>query len=343
LKSLRNSALPAVKRFFSGKAKKYLFVALLSGGALYAFSGWQVSLVQSTSQASGGSPHLNSQTVALLEPAVNIDPNPSKGGGDIAILDGEALYAEGSLSDSDIERPASSEISIHIVRQGETLSEIAELYSVSVNTIAWANDIKGRVIHPGQELVILPITGVRHTVVKGETLASIAKKYKGDLEEIANYNELAADSALTVGEIVIVPDGTIAPPPSSSGTSPLRGTTGPSIAGYYLWPVAGGQKTQGLHGYNGIDIGAPAGTSIYSAAAGTVIVSRQGGWNGGYGNYVVVQHGNGTQTLYAHATSILVSVGEQVSQGQAIATIGRTGRATGNHLHFEVRGAKNPF
>ncbi len=72
-------------------------------------------------------------------------------------------------------------------------------------------------------------------------------------------------------------------------------------------------------------------------------MARSGGWNGGYGNYVVIQHGNGTQTLYAHATSILVSVGQQVTQGQTIATVGRTGRATGNHLHIEVRGAKNPF
>jgi murein DD-endopeptidase MepM/ murein hydrolase activator NlpD len=105
----------------------------------------------------------------------------------------------------------------------------------------------------------------------------------------------------------------------------------------------GGVKTQGLHGYNGIDIGAAAGTSIVAAAPGTVIIARSGGWNGGYGSYVVVQHGNGTQTLYAHASSVLVSQGQQVTQGQAIARVGATGRATGNHLHFEVRGAKNPF
>lgn len=336
---------------FAGKVKKYLLLALLFGGGSYLFVGSPLSLfgahfVQNTSQASAPSPRLNSQTMALLEPAVNIDPNPSKGGGDIAIADGQALFAEGSVSsEGEVERPISSQISIHIVREGETLSEIAELYNVSVGTIAGANDIKGRIIHPGQELVILPITGIQHTVAKGDTLASIVKKYKGDLEETANYNELTTDAALTVGQVVLIPDGVIAPPPSTSSGSaaPLRGTSGPSIAGYYAWPVQGGQKTQGLHGYNGIDIGAPAGTTIYAAAAGTVIVSRAGGWNGGYGNYVVVQHGNGTQTLYAHATSISVSVGQQVSQGQAIATVGRTGRATGNHLHFEVRGAKNPF
>jgi murein DD-endopeptidase MepM/ murein hydrolase activator NlpD len=75
-----------------------------------------------------------------------------------------------------------------------------------------------------------------------------------------------------------------------------------------------------------------------------VIIARGGGaWNGGYGNYVVIQHNNGTQTLYAHATTIYVSVGNSVTQGEQIATVGRTGQSTGDHLHFEVRGAANPF
>ena len=284
--------------------------------------------------------------MALLEPAVNLDPNPSKGGGDIFIDDGALVPDASSGGDlSPLERPASSQISIHIVREGETLSHIAELYSVSVNTIAWANDIQGRVIHPGQELIILPITGVRYEVKKGDTLASIAKKYEGDLEEIANYNELATDASLAVGDVVLIPNGVMAPPASSAPATPSRpvGSSAPTVAGYFLWPVAGGVKTQGLHGYNGIDIGAGAGTPIYAAAGGTVIVARADGWNGGYGSYVVIQHNNGTQTLYAHASAVLVSQGQQVSQGEAVARIGSTGRSTGNHVHFEVRGAKNPF
>ena len=304
---------------------------------------------QSVSISSANSSSHNSQTVALLEPAVNLDPTPGRGGGDIAVVDGEALYAETGPSGTPAElaeRSSSSQISIYTVRSGDTLSEIAEMFDVSVGTIAGANNIQGRIIHPGQELVILPITGIQHTVAKGETLASIVKKYEGDLEETANYNELASDASLAVGQIVIIPDGVISASPSSSGslpTSPLLGGSGPAIAGYYLWPVAGGAKTQGLHGYNGIDIGAPSGTSIFAAAQGTVILARSGGWNGGYGSYVVVQHGNGTQTLYAHASSVLVSVGQQVAQGQTIAKIGMTGKVTGPHLHFEVRGAKNPF
>jgi murein DD-endopeptidase MepM/ murein hydrolase activator NlpD len=98
-----------------------------------------------------------------------------------------------------------------------------------------------------------------------------------------------------------------------------------------------------LHGHNGIDLAAPVGTPVLASAGGKVIVSRMGGYNGGYGIYVVISHSNGTQTLYAHLNANWVSVGEEVVQGQVIGTVGRTGRVTGPHLHFEVRGAKNPF
>lgn len=346
-----------VKAFLGEKAKKALLFKLFVGGASFVLltapffaRGSTFPLLsflfgEEAKKSGAALLTLDSRSMSLLSPATNLDPNPSVGGGDITIVGGSALWPEqgpsGTAADIAV-RPESSQISIYTVRKGDTLSEIAEMFDVSVNTIAWANDIQGRLIHEGQELIILPITGVRHTVVKGETLASIAKKYKGDLKEIANYNELATDAKLAVGDVIIIPDGIIAPAPSVPST-PLRGTTGPALAGYYLWPVVGGIKTQGLHGYNGIDIGAPRGTNILASAAGTVIVARTAGWNGGYGNYVVVQHSNGTQTLYAHTSSILVSVGDQVNQGQPIATVGATGRATGAHLHFEVRGVRNPF
>lgn len=109
-------------------------------------------------------------------------------------------------------------------------------------------------------------------------------------------------------------------------------------------PVSGGVRTQGIHGYNGVDLASAYGAPIYAAAAGEVIISHSdGGWNGGYGNYVVIRHDNGTQSLYAHNSSNAVSVGETVTQGQVIGYMGATGKATGTHLHFEIRGATNPF
>jgi murein DD-endopeptidase MepM/ murein hydrolase activator NlpD len=300
--------------------------------------------------------------MAVLSPAVNLDPNPAKGGGDITVVGGAALAAQdspGGTPTTAEDKPQSSQISIYTVRSGDTLSEIAEMFNVSVNTIIWANDIKGRVIQPGQVLIILPVTGLRHSVEKGETLATIAKKYKGDVNEIASYNELAVDASLTAGQVVIIPNGEVAPPTASKSTSSgtaakktsstptaaLHDAGGPALSGYYTGPVSG-IITQSLHGYNGVDIGAPAGTPIYAAADGVVIIAKDNGaWNGGYGNYVVIQHDNNTQTLYAHALSgsIGVSLGDHVSRGQTIAKVGRTGEATGYHLHFEVRGAANPL
>jgi LysM repeat protein len=364
-----------VKPFSTKKAKKLLFFKLFTGFVSFAFicsplfaqasvlSIFSFLFNKSATLSQAQSTAFNSQTIPLLQPAVNLDPNPAKGGGDISVVDGAALLPadgpSGTLADIE-EQPQSSQISVYTVRSGDTLSGIAHMFGVTANTIIWANDIKGRLIHPGDMLIILPITGIRHTVTKGETLASIAKTYKGDAAEIASYNEITAGSALAVGSVIIIPNGEVAAPaaaPSSSGASSVKktssGTTavlhdagGPDYSGYYHWPLLAGAGilTQGLHGYNAVDIGAPKNTPIVAAADGTVIIAKNNGaWNGGYGNYVVIQHPNGTQTLYAHATQVLAAVGDQVSQGQTIALVGETGEATGYHVHFEVRGAKNPF
>lgn len=354
-----------VKRFLGENAKISLFYGLILVGAAFLLMAYPAkshagllsniinNLKTSTAQTtSAASPAFNSQTVRVLQAAANLDPNPSKGGGDITVVDGEALLPEtgpsGTIADI-ADHPASSEISVYVVRPGDTLSGIAKMFDVSANTILWANDIAKGGIKPGQTLIILPITGVRHTVVKGDTLASLAKKYKGDAKEIADYNTISAEGGLTVGEVVIIPDGTLAvastakPASKPSTSNPYRGGSGSDLGGFFIWPVAGGAKTQGLHGYNGIDIGAPLGTPIYAAAGGTVLVARSSGWNGGYGNYVVIVHGNGVQTLYAHMSSVAASAGAVVGQGEVIGYVGATGKATGKHLHFEVRGAKNPF
>lgn len=364
LKSTKNSLSRTVKRFFSGRVKKYIFFTLLSWSASYVLVGSPFAVQASvfsfvTSFFEQGAPiadasagTVNSQTMPLLAPALNLDPAPARGGGDIAVVDGMALQPQegpSGIVDSTT-RPGASQISIYTVREGDTLSEIAQMFGVSVNTIAWANDIQGRIIHPGQELVILPITGVEHIVVKGETLASIAKKYNADLDEVANYNELAVGAALTPGQTIIIPNGEIAAPSAPSGSTssgsialpPVSGS-GTASAGYYRAPLAHYIRTQGIHGYNGVDLAAPAGSPVLAAADGVVILARQGGWNGGYGTYVVISHPNGTQTLYAHESSLTVSVGQHVSQGETIGYEGATGKATGPHVHFEVRGAKNPF
>lgn len=294
---------------------------------------------------------VNSQNVAILQAALNYDPNPQKGGGDITIVGGSALLPDsgplGTLVDVEDFSPSANNISIYVVREGDSLSEIAEMFGVSANTIIWANNIaRGDLISVGQTLVILPVSGVRYTVVKGDTLEIIAKKFKGDIDEIARFNDIANTAELAVGSTIVIPDGELGTAVREKYGVPstvVYGTNGPAYDGYYARPLAGGRKTQGLHGFNGVDLGAPFGTPVYAAAAGTVIVSRPAGWNGGYGQYVVVSHGNGTQTLYAHLGSIVTSEGFSVEKGDIIGYVGSTGRSTGPHLHFEIRGAQNPF
>lgn len=286
----------------------------------------------------------NSQTMDLPKGYLNINPTDI-GGAEIAIVDHVALEAGGSNTEVfvDLGKSGTGQISVYIVRQGDTLSEIAEMFGVSTNTIVWANDIKRGIIKEGQELVILPISGVRHVVKSGDTLKSLSTKYKADLDDILSYNGLAADTKIKAGDIVIIPDGVISTASSLAKSSVSQASKNyPTYQGFYLRPIAGGRKSQGLHGNNGVDLAAPIGTSIRASAAGKVIISRTG-YNGGYGTYVVVSHNNGTQTLYAHMSRLNVSAGQSVAQGQIIGAVGNTGRSTGPHIHFEVRGAKNPF
>lgn len=282
----------------------------------------------------------------LLRSALNTDPNPAKGGGNIAVVGGVALLPEsgpeGTLADI-ADGNMHGSISVYTVRQGDTLGQIARMFGVSVNTIAWANNIRSGVIRPGDSLVILPISGVQHIVKAGDTVSSIAKKYGADAREVALFNNLSVGEKLVVGDTVIIPDGELASSPSLAMPSRVRGAGGPAYDGYYLRPILGGRKTQGLHGYNGIDLANYYGAPVFASAEGEVIVARYDGWNGGYGKYVVISHGNGTQTLYSHLSQVFTYVGRQVPRGELIGNIGSTGNSTGAHLHFEIRGAKNPF
>lgn len=295
---------------------------------------------------------MNSQNMPLLQAAVNIDPNPHKSDDGILLAYDNALVAEvgpqGTVSEA--ESKISTEISIYTVREGDTISHIAQMFNVSVNTIIWANELgKNPIIREGQTLVILPITGVRYTVKSGDTIKGIVLRHKANLEEVLQYNDLTLNSLIKVGDIIVIPDAeptvtSSSKISSSRSTSGLHDANGPFYPGYYIRPIEGGKKSQGLHGYNAVDLAAPAGTVIRASAGGKVISSiSNGGWNGGYGNYVIISHDNGTQTLYAHNQKNFVSIGDTVEQGQMIAKVGNTGKSTGAHVHFEIRGAKNPF
>ncbi len=298
--------------------------------------------------ATHAAPH-NIQTLPLLQAAMNTTKEGARGGGEVSIADESALVPEEGPSGAgaDIVRAENSMISIYVVREGDTLSEIAQMFNVSVNTIVWGNDLsRGSSLKIGQTLTILPITGIRYTVKKGDTLGTIAKAFHGDAEEIISYNDIDP-ATLAVGDQLIIPNGEVAAPPPQPAKSRAvvkAGGGAQSYSGYYMRPISGGTRTQGVHGYNGVDLAAPVGTPFMASASGDIIVARASGWNGGYGNYIVIRHDNGTQTLYAHASSVIVGMGQRVVQGQVIGYVGSTGRSTGAHLHFEIRGGpRNPF
>ncbi len=306
---------------------------------LFSFFSELLGSEQAAAKVEPVNSNVSSQKIALLQAAVNTDPNPHKAG-DLTPVIGGALVADLAVADSvggldDV----NTQISLYTVREGDSLSTISEMFKVSVNTIMWANDIsKASAIQPGQTLIILPVSGINYKVTKGDTIRGIVAKYKADLDEVLNYNGITLNSVLAVGDTIIIPDAeleTITPTKASAGK------TVPS--GYFMRPIKIGYSSQGVHGHNGIDLAAPVGTPIYASAGGRVIASVSGGWNGGYGSYVIISHPNGTQTLYAHTSKNFVALGQVVEKGIRIAAIGLTGKTTGPHVHFEIRGAKNPF
>jgi LysM repeat protein len=349
----------------------------MSGGIfvpLEVSAGFFGSMLTSSAHAQDNVPNNiqisnNSQTMSLLQANVSsaavldekkdskkaspdVDPNAS-----VNILAENALLPATSpigVSDgTDVPDASTAQMSVYVVRAGDSISQIADMFDVSVNTILWANDMKkGQKLVAGDTLIILPVSGVKHIVTKGQTLQTIAKLYKADITDIAQFNDLSEDAKLAVGDELIIPDGERA----EESDKPVKNLAAsnakdikyyqshPTIknaAGYYINPVPGYRKSQGIHDHNAVDLAIGIGTPIHAAADGRVILARNG-YNGGFGNVVIIAHPNGTETLYAHQSKIATTTGAQVSQGQVIGYVGSTGHSTGPHLHFEVHGARNP-
>lgn len=278
-----------------------------------------------------------------LEPISTIDSSITSTQIDVVVAEQEGV----SALDED------GDITEYEVVSGDSVELIAKKFNISPETVLWANDLKKQTpIHVGQKLVILPVSGVSYTIKSGDTVSEIADKFDVTQRELTEFNHLE-DGKLSVGEVVIIPGGKIAPVKASVSTpvnvtvktdKPVKSNNNGSASNSFSRPVASGVKTQGIHGHNGIDIAAAYGTPIIAAGAGTVTLVRGGdAWNGGYGNYVVITHQKGVQTLYAHMSSLSVEQGQTVSKGQQVGRMGNTGDSTGVHLHFEVRGARNPF
>lgn len=231
----------------------------------------------------------------------------------------------------------------HEVVAGETLSKIAEKYGVSVDTIKWQNNIlSDSALKTGDKVKILPVSGIAHKVKEGDTIYSVAKKYKAESQSILDFpfNNIGDNLSLNISDVLIVPDGTPVEAPKSRPTQYLASKDAnlPPITGggQFAMPTAGGLSQYYSWYHPGIDIANRGAPQVQAADGGRVVTA---GFvdSSGYGNRVVIDHGNGYQTLYAHLSANFVSVGQSVSKGQIIGQMGSTGRSTGTHLHFEIR------
>jgi len=227
------------------------------------------------------------------------------------------------------------EKTIHEVQPGDSVFTISREYEVDPAAIVVANNLSNpNLILPGQELLIPPPGQILHQVVSGDTLYSLGDYYSVNWKDIAASNEISVEAELKQGQLLTIPGGTI---PASIWNRGVLSRGGDGQISF-IWPLKGritsyfGPRWGKFH--YGIDIGQPCGTPIRAAASGVVKVAC---WQGSYGYVVFVEHENGWETRYGHASRLLVKQGQWVNQGEKIALVGETGNATGPHLHFEIR------
>lgn len=232
------------------------------------------------------------------------------------------------------------EVVTYQVQPGDTTESIAADFGLQPTTIMWSNpsiEKSPDLLKLGQELFILPLDGVYHTVKEGDVLESLAEDYKVSVRDIVKcrFNSISSEGRLTVGSKIIVPSGT--KPYERQQVVAYAGTVSAEAVGggIFFWPVSGWISQGYWWGHRAIDIANDVGTAIKAADVGYVSFA---GWTDiGYGYLVVLDHANGYQTYYAHLSDFFVAAGQTVQAGQVIGAMGSTGNSTGPHLHFEIR------
>lgn len=321
-------------------------------GAIRKPAVWAVGLAVALALTVGGRPTVNIGPYWVdnpeADPALSIDgpagaESPLSRNASLAESAVEAaadgislLEAVGGPSEEEAGREL--RVFVHVVAPGENITSIAAKYGIEKETILAANDLPNADrVYVGQKLTILSTDGAIHTVKQGESLWEIARLYRTDLDAIVATNAISNPNRLRPSQELIIPGQVAASIGSSIRSEQLVSADGRLLRAF-SWPVRGrisssyGPRWGRMH--HGIDIAVNTGTQVRAAARGRVSFA---GWNGGYGYLVVIDHGNGVETRYAHNSKILVSVGQYVSRGQVVARSGNTGNSTGPHLHFEIR------
>lgn len=246
---------------------------------------------------------------------------------------------------------ARREIVTYQVETGDTVSSIAAKFGLSPETIVWANSDLERnpdLLSIGQAVVVLPVNGVYHQVGGGDTIESMAATYKVEPAAIINYalNQIEPDEpVIQPGQWLVVPGGSKPYIPRAvtvyAGPMPEGAETG---SGAFGWPASGAIFQDYWSGHPALDIADRLGAPVVAADSGYVVAA---GWDDtGYGYKVVLDHGNGYQTLYAHLQAYYVEAGDNVAKGQQLGEMGSSGNSTGPHTHFEIRQGtiqRNPF
>jgi LysM repeat protein len=285
------------------------------------------------------------EQISALESKKNINSNGTKTEEDNKQLalsqGGEALIKpnitpfDEKTSETASGQPTIKEIQYYIVQPGDNLSVIAENFGISINTILWENNLSlSSYIRPGDKLTILPVSGVSYTVQSGDTLSSIAKEFGTTVDKILSFNDLESPSVIKARQKLIIPGGKLGYTAPTRTKSIYSTSSGTPSSNNFLWPTKSTRITQYYHWlHSAIDIGAKLGEPIFASRAGRI---ERAGWSTGYGYNIIIDHGGGVKTLYAHMSKFYVKRGDQVQQGEPIGEIGSTGWSTGPHVHFEI-------
>jgi murein DD-endopeptidase MepM/ murein hydrolase activator NlpD len=283
--------------------------------------------------------------LGAMRPQLGLDPSGVGDEESLATADGGATLVKPGLATTKITKRLRPGIIDYAVQPGDTVSTIAAAHDITVSTILWENNLSAySIIRPGDTLRILPVSGLSYKIKNGDNLTSLAKRYSVEEQAIIDANKLGADGKLAIGRILVLPGAKretyAAPAPKTySGIAAIKTlVAAPSakpVSGNLMnWPTAGNRITQYFSWrHTAVDIANKIGTPIYAADAGTV---EYAGWGKGYGNQIVIDHGGGKKTRYAHLSKFSIEKGESVSKGQAIGEMGSTGWSTGSHLHFEI-------
>ncbi|MCP4425669.1 MAG: M23 family metallopeptidase [Chloroflexi bacterium] len=338
----------------------YFFLIVV---VLIIFVGWRAGLV-------GGAGEVEGEGETAVPTAIVSDPDsPSVSLGDpSSISAAEAVtttvdYTQGDLpviSDSSL-APAPNpftyqgkqpehQLTTYVVKRGDTPGTIAERFGIKTETLLGGNprlSEESNLLQTDVELIILPVDGALHDVAPGDTLESISAEYGISVEDIIGYapNNLEFPYRLYPETQIMVPGAVrevfVWTPPdlsNSGATSSQGGGVRPVIVGTgtFIFPVTSRNFTQFFwYGHRAIDVGISEGTAVFASDTGTVTYAGWDTW--GYGNLIVINHGNGHETFYAHLSGINVVPGQIVYQGNVIGATGDTGNSSGPHIHFEIR------